>query len=310
MTSTIENLASSTATGAPVASNVLASKAMLSNVRISTWSARKVDKAVTQEINSDKGAAADAGRYNKSLLDKKALEPIMKIQSEARALHYRLTLPWQDDGARILPAMAFIDYKSQLETIGRKFETAVDEFISGYDTEREAAKTRLGKMFNDQDYPTKSEVRRKFGFEVIINPVPSGDDFRVSMGEAQAEMIKAEIEARAAANLQDAMKDLYRRIGEVCERMAETLKNYKPARGDEKAQGIFRDSLVTNVIDLAGVLPTLNIASDPHLAAIADRMKANLTKYDANALRENSRVRSEVAEEAQAILDDIADFIM
>ena len=292
------------------ASAVLAEKSLLASVKISQWSARKVDKAVTAEINSAKNADSDAGRYNKLLIDSKALAPIAKAVSEARSLHLEKTLPWQDDGARLLPSMAFVEYKIQMETIRRKFDDAVFDFLSDYDHERDLAQKRLGDMFKPSDYPTRSEVTKKFGFELVFNPVPTAGDFRVTMADAQAEIIRAEIEARAAANLQSAMKDVYRRIGDVCERMAETLAKYKPAKGKEKAEGVFRNSLVDNVVDLASVLPSLNIASDPRLAEIGERMRANLTKYDADDLRENSKVRNEVAMEAQAILDDIADFIM
>jgi len=292
------------------ASAILAAKSLLASVKISQWSARKVDKAVTAEINTSKNADADAGRYNKLLIDAKALAPIVKAVSEARTLHLEKTLPWQDDGARLLPSAAFVDYKIQMETIKRKFDSAVEGFVSDYERERDTAQKRLGDMFKPSDYPTRAEVSKKFGFELVFNPVPTAGDFRVTMADAQAEMIRAEIEARAAANLQETVRDVYRRIGDVCERMAETLAKYKPARGTEKAAGIFRDSLVNNVVDLAKVLPTLNIASDPRLAEIGERMRSNLTAYDADALRENSTVRAEVAKEAQAILDDIADFIM
>ncbi|HEX8463232.1 MAG TPA: DUF3150 domain-containing protein [Abditibacterium sp.] len=292
------------------ASAILASKSLLSSVRISQWSARKVDKAVTAEINTAKNAETDAGRYNKMLIDPKALAPINKAVSEARTLHLEKTLPWQDDGARLLPSAAFVDYKIQLETIKRKFDTAVSDFVAAYDVERKAAEKRLGDLFKAADYPTQDQVAAKFAFELVFNPVPTAGDFRVTMADAQAEVIRAEIEARAAANLQEAMRDVYRRVGDVCERMADTLTRYKPSRGNDKAEGIFRNSLVTNVTDLAAVLPTLNIVSDPKLAEIAERMRANLTRHDADALRENSRLRKDVASEAQAILDDIADFIM
>ncbi|CAM5998721.1 unnamed protein product [Sphagnum balticum] len=47
--------------------NTLITRAMLASLRISSWSARKYDKRVTEETNRSHGADSDAGRYNKML---------------------------------------------------------------------------------------------------------------------------------------------------------------------------------------------------------------------------------------------------
>jgi hypothetical protein len=68
------------------------------------WSARKHDPDASEEIAVRHGAQADSGRYHKLLLPKQALAEIQKIVSEARQEHYFMTLPWGDDGCRVLPA--------------------------------------------------------------------------------------------------------------------------------------------------------------------------------------------------------------
>jgi hypothetical protein len=260
-------------------------------------------------VNESHGAANDAGRYNKLLVNKEALAPIQSAISAARTFHYSRTLPWQDDGARLLPAAAYLDYTARLRAIRADFETAVDEFIKGYSEHVEAARKRLGNLFKPEDYPGADEIRHRFGFDTIINPVPSGDDFRVALGEAQAELIRVEIEERAKEQLQEAIRDVYRRVSEVCERMVEKLRNYVPGNDNSKAQGVFRDSLVENVRDLAQVLPMLNITADPKLSEIAERMRRELTRHNADTLRENEDLRSEVATAAASILADVSDFL-
>ena len=51
----------------------LSRKAVLVSVNISQWTARKLDREVTDEVNASHGAQKDAGRYNKLLLEKEAL---------------------------------------------------------------------------------------------------------------------------------------------------------------------------------------------------------------------------------------------
>lgn len=72
----------------------LTSKGMLINLSISQWAGRKHDKSVSQEVASNHGTTADAGRYNKNVIAKKALEAIKKASNKARTFHYDNTLPW------------------------------------------------------------------------------------------------------------------------------------------------------------------------------------------------------------------------
>src|SRR3546814_6721692 len=81
--------------------SVLSQKAMLSHVRLSAWSARRIDRKATEEINEKNNAANDAGRYNKLLVDSKALAGIQSAISAARAFHYSRTLPWQIGRAHV-----------------------------------------------------------------------------------------------------------------------------------------------------------------------------------------------------------------
>lgn len=94
----------------PTAEPSLSSRAMLCSLSISVWSARKHDPEALEEIAALHGARADAGQYNKLLFPKKALEEIHKIISEARQAHYFITLPWGDDGYRVLPAASYIEH--------------------------------------------------------------------------------------------------------------------------------------------------------------------------------------------------------
>ena len=45
----------------------IASSAVLIEVNISMWTARKLDKKVSREIDQTKGATEKAGNYNKNL---------------------------------------------------------------------------------------------------------------------------------------------------------------------------------------------------------------------------------------------------
>lgn len=90
----------------PSASATLSTRAMLVSLSISQWSGRRLDREITDEVNQSHNAASDAGRYNKLLLPKEALGGIVSVVSETRTDFLKRTLPWMDNGSRIMAADA------------------------------------------------------------------------------------------------------------------------------------------------------------------------------------------------------------
>lgn len=289
--------------------NPLASRAMLAHVTVSQWSARKLDKGATAETNERHGASADAGRFNKALIAREALATIQSAAGAARTLHYAMTLPWLDDGARILPAAAYQAYSEKMRVHRVEFESAVDSFTSGYDSFVEASRKRLGTMFKAEDYPTAAEIRAKFAFGVRILPMPDASDFRVVLADSQAADIRAEIETAQRSALDNAMRDAWGRLTNVVGAMAGKLADYKPASTTQRAEGVFRDSLVENVKEMVEILPAFNLTGDAFMSDVVERMRRQLCAHTADTLRQDAKARNETAAAAAAIMADVAQYL-
>ncbi len=289
--------------------SVLASRAMLCGLTIRQWSARRLDRKVTDEVNASHGAAADAGRYNKALVAKDALAGIVTAANAARSLHYARTLPWLDEGARILPAAGFEAYSNAMRDLRHAFEAAVAAFVAAYPSYVDDARLRLNGMFDPADYPDAADIADRFAFGVRILPVPDASDFRVDLADAQAAEIRAAIESAARDALANATRDAWQRVAEVTGRMVERLNAYKPGGATGRAENVFRDSLVENVRELASILPGLNLTNDPALSRIAERMESDLCQHDAADLRDSDVLRRDTAKAAAAILAEVSDFL-
>lgn len=289
----------------------ITNKAMLVSLTIRAWSGAKIDKQVSEEVANANGAERDAGHYHKRLIGKDALADIKTICGEARTTHYKYTLPWSQDGARILAAAMHAKYSEEMREIRDRFDLAVKSFIQDYAYQVGIARNRLGTMFREQDYPQPSEIEDKFGWETNVFPIPSGDDFRVNLSKDMTAAIKADIEAASHAAIKAATTSLFERVTKTIAHMAESLEEYAEVFEDGKVKKInpFRDSVVGNMEELVSLLPALNVTGDPVLTNVTNDIKDKLLKGTAQDLRQDTNLRKAVAKDARKILEDMEGYV-
>jgi len=291
----------------PIRATDLTSRVLLVQLSISQWTARKLDKRVTADVAQREDAKRDAGRYNKSLVARGALAAIAAIAAEARVDHASYTLPWLQDGTRIMPVDAFKTYSAKMQKHREAFEREVADFLASYPDYIEQAREDLGGLFNAADYPSKWEVAKRFAWRVNTLPMPSAADFRVDLDKDTVAALQADMQADIKAAMGDAVKDVADRLHKVARAMADKLAAYDPAAG--KQGNPFRDSLVENVRELVAVLPMLNVTGDAQIAKAIEDARAKLVRHDAQALREDAALRAETAQSAADIADAMASFM-
>jgi hypothetical protein len=272
----------------------LQSKAMLVHYHGAVYSARKHDKAASQDVAINFAADKKAGRYNKALIAREYLKPITSLVAEARMFHYQMTLPWHDDGARILPSAAYHRYNTKMRAWQTEFITLRNDFVKNYQTYVTQAQNYLGNLYDTNDYPDSKTIEDKFSFTIKIEPIPSADDFRVNLQSGELDKVKKEIEKRSEEAKETAMADLWNRLYNAVNHMSERLNN--PGK-------VFRNSLVGNTIELCNILPKLNITNDPDLECMRLQIENKLCAADPQTLRDNSHIRREVADDAGEILN-------
>jgi len=285
--------------------SILTDRAMLVSLSISRWTANKSDKNLSNQVAADHNADPDMLSTRRRLVAKARLDVIREIGARARHHHYECTLPWLDDGARILPAASYFDYMAKQNAFESEFNYAVEDFVIDYPMIVDQAKLSLNGLFNPADYPDSASIRKKFSMACTILALPSKDDFRVALGEQEQERVKEQIELRLADAANGAVADVWQRVHERVERMVERLRGYS-VDANGKVQNAFRDSLVENIRELAtNIMPALNITNNNRLEDMRQRLLDDLCQIDAGTLREDSTVRDDIAAKAESILADI-----
>ena len=192
---------------------MITERAMLAAVHISIWTAVKHDRKISRDVASQHGAHQGAGRYNKQLLrgaDK--LDDLRTLAGQIRQYFYKITLPWSDEGFRLLPSNFYFDLMERMREFEASFEQGVESFLAVYPQYVEQVRPELNGLFREEDYPSAAKLREKFGVRLEILPIPSGADFRVEMSAEEHARVSREIDANVRQSLTRGTEDLWKRL--------------------------------------------------------------------------------------------------
>ena len=288
----------------------LSDRAMLTHLHQGCWSGSKHDKQVTEDTATAHHAdTKEAGRYSKQIIPRKYLGKLFSTMRVSRSTHRFLTLPWDDSGTRILTAQGYMHYAEQMRLHRLTVEAATKEFIKNYPDYINGAKVILGKMFNPEDYPQGGELTGKFYIDVEITQIPEAADFRTKLADNTVKAITKDIERRTNARIEAAVQDVFKRVVDVTGKMSAKLKEFDPGDATYKADGLFRDSLVYNVLELADLLPSLNITQDQRLDDLSKQLKDDLVAYSPEILRVDAKKRKETADKAAKLFKKVSQYL-
>ena len=275
--------------------------AMLVELSVSQWTARKLDRSVSDELVANKQAQdKGAARVNKHLLaGRTELEVINKFVTETRSLVYDNTLPWSDSGIRLLPSAKFMEFNAKLQQAEDKFYGLVAEFVQVYPSLITAQAMALGNMFNRNDYPHPDDIEHRFRFNVNYMPVPSSGDFRVDIGNDAQEELRNKLAKLADERVEHAVRDIKTRLLEHLKRMSDRL-TVDMVSGSAVPRK-FHDSLLDGAHDLCELAGSLNIINDPQLEQARKALKQAINGVDVKDLRKDMPTRQDI----KAQVDDV-----
>lgn len=302
----------------------ITSAAMLGSLNISVWEARKKDKETEQEVQVSKGARSKrAASVQKHLFaESPALEAIKALRGEARVWFNRVTLPWDDNGNRIITTKQYFEVMNDAAKFKQRFDDLVRIFVSVYPTEISKQAFEMGALFNRNEYPDVSEITQKFAFNLNVSPLPMAGDFRIDIGNEALRELQERCEANTQARLKQAMADAWTRVRTqvewVRDRMdavlthddcaVEEVKEYDDAGNvtkidvKKKRRPKLHQSMIDNGLELCGLLSGLNVTNDPDLEAARMELEKALVHVDIDSLRESKEVQQSTKKKMDDIL--------
>ena len=306
----------------------IASAAMIGNLNISSWEARIQDKATKEEVLATKGARSKrAASVSKHLFSEcPALDAIKALRGEAYLWFRKETMPWDDNGGRLITTKRYLQTMDQAAKYEQRFNALVNAFLGVYQTEISKQAFENGALFDRSEYPSEDEVRAKFRFALNVSPVPTSGDFRVDIGHEAAKQLAEQYERLAAERMSAALAEPWQRIKDqvlwVKERM-EAVLAYDPDAVEEqpvtdpdgkvidikitkKRRPKLYDSMLENGLELCKTLSDFNITNDPRLEEARRELEAALTRVDMDSLKESPELQKATKTAMQDILDRFA----
>jgi hypothetical protein len=277
------------------------SSAVLVEMHISVWQARRKDKAASDGVTATSGAYRGSADVRKSLLPGcQELEAIKKFVANNRNAHYSMTMPWSDRGVRLLPTARYMEFHANISGIENEFHRLCEQFFAVYQREAALAEEKLGTLFHRDEYPSLEQVKRKYDFTFEYSPVAESGDFRVDIPDMAIKEVITRYEDTYARRVQEAMDDMWKRLYTPLQNMSQKL-DYVDKQDNTK----FRDTLVSNVLDIVGMLKDFNITGDTHLEACRVKLLECMHGVTPEALREDAVLRAQTKRSVDEVIKDL-----
>ena len=267
--------------------------------------------AKDQKATADAEAANNAhgaGQYRKDLYPKALVQPILTVESAARAYLESTTYMW-DRGAHLLPNTRFMAVADRMGKFELEFNQCVTAFLNNWSNVMMQAQQAQGALFDASAYPDLSDLRSEFRFRVIYRPVTDMGDFRVKMQEDELDLLRAQVEQATKESMDNMLKEPLQRLREVVAKLHSVTQ--KPERKvlnkrngyEETRPPIFRDSVIENVCEELALLQEFAAVLPDDIITVANAMTDALVP--ANVLRDNPEDRKAVGDKTAALLATI-----
>ncbi len=274
-------------------------------VRLSfTWLG--VRKALSAEQTARAADVFDAaGQYlsaGKKLLDTKhpAFRTVTAVRGRILTAWRAASLPYPEPGLRLIRQDDVQPFCVQMTTLQAELADAVAALDEEYDALRQAARERLGSLYNAADYP--ATLCGLFGVEWDFPSVEPPEYLR-QLSPRLFEQEQAKVSARFQEAVQLAetafLDEFGRLVSHLCERLA---------GGDDGQPKVFRDSAVSNLSEFFERFRHLNVSSSADLDQLVERARQVVRGVEPKQLRDSQSLRQQVASQlagVQSVLDGL-----
>ena len=253
------------------------------------------------------GAFGAEDRYlsaAKKLLDTghPAFKAVPAIRNRLLGYWKGVSLPYPEPGVRLIRRDGIDEFVGRMTRFQSELQEAVAVLDAHYEELRQAARDKLGHLYNPADYPMSLDGL--FRIDVDFPSVQPPDYLR----QLNPELYQQECE-RVQQRFNEAVRmaeDAF--IGELS-KLVSHLTDRLAGNVDGKPK-IFRDSAIENLTDFLTRFRQLNVRSNEQLDSLVEDAQRVIRGIEPQNLRENAGLRQHVTAELSRVQSVLAGLVV
>lgn len=280
--------------GVPIPNSFdLSQHACLVRIKIRGWSSREKCEAVAQNAATAAGANVEfvEGFINR-VAKKHPLRAAVETARNTARNWYKDNLPFWDAGSRLVTNLQYDRVMTELKAMRAVYLQAVEAFLDGLPEMEKTAAANLAGYAGC--FPSRSDLERLFSFEIETSAIACADDIRLKHVSAEtARDIEASTRRQQAEKVTEVMTRLVVRIQSAMEHFEDQLTS--------ESQG-YHGTAVTNMQELAAIIPELNLTGDPGINAVARKLGEMFQNITSKEIKEDPKKQKELLAKTGDIL--------
>jgi hypothetical protein len=246
-------------------------------------------------------AAASFGAESKYLSAGKKLidtthpkfRSVSQVRSRASQFWKARSMPYPESGIRLIRNQDIDSINQQMSEYQDELRDAVASLENDFGSLKSAARTRLGSLYAEADYPDDLSGLFDIGWE-FTNVEPPEYLLHLSPQVYQQECERVRVRFEEAVELaeQAFTEELSRLVTHLAERLS-GAEDGKPK--------IFRDSAIENMTEFFSRFRMLNVHSNQQLDDLAQRANEIVRGIAPSDLRNNAGLRQQVATQLSSV---------
>ena len=257
-------------------------KACLIQISSSIWmGSRMLEQGLMEKIGQSEWL-----KGRKFLVNPELLGPVKTSVHQARNTVQKHTLPFPITSLYLIPKESLGIVDEALEGFRERFWIKVNDFVDQYDLAREEARTVLGDLFNETDYPEEISTKFKFEWRFLTLDLPTKSKILTP------EIYKREkdkFEAMMEETRQMATETLAGELGEIVTQLVERLN------GNGKGKSI-NSAMLNKMRDFFDAFETKNLFDDEKLNEVVAQAHSVVDGISPYGIKYNEVMRKRITD--------------
>jgi hypothetical protein len=239
----------------------------------------------------------------KKLIDTRhpAYKAVTAVRGKAVGYWRSVSLPYPEPGVRLIRQDRIDSFNRHLCELKEELAEAVDALDRHYGDLKDAARQRLGSLYNEADYPPGLKGLFDLAWEF---PSVEPPDYLLRLRPELYEQEKARVAARFEEAVQLAEQAF---AGEFARLLSHLTERLTGAVGEKK---VFRDTAVGNLSEFFARFKNLNVRSNPDLDQLVEQAQQVVKGVGPQDLRDGDALRQRVAAQLSTVRSSLEELMV